>query len=117
VAVLAADGVDTADVERVKAGLLSEGAIPEVIGPHAGSLHGEDGGAVSVDKALPTAASVMYNAVVLPGGKAAAEALGQVGDAMHFVTEAFKHGKTIGALGEGVDLIVRLGLPRCPHGS
>jgi catalase len=111
VAVLAADGVDTADVEQVKVGLIAEGAIPEVIGPHAGSLHGEGGGAVAVDKALPTVASVMYDAIVLPGGKAAAEALGQVGDAMHFVTEAFKHGKTIGALGEGVDLVARLGLP------
>ena len=35
-----------------------------------------------------------------------ADALKQDGDAIHFVNEAFKHCKAIGATGEGVDLLL-----------
>ena len=39
------------------------------------------------------------------------EAQREQGDALHFVAEAFKHGKAIGATGEGVDLLRDAGLP------
>ena len=41
----------------------------------------------------------------MPGGAAAAETLKASGDAIHFVQEAFKHGKPIGATAEGVELL------------
>jgi catalase len=75
-------------------------------------VQASDGGSVAVDKALSTVASVMYDAVVVPGGKASGEALSQQGIARHFVAEAFKHGKTVGALGDGIALLAGLDLPR-----
>ncbi|HMA44872.1 MAG TPA: catalase [Gemmatimonadales bacterium] len=112
VAVLVGDGVEGSDLERVKAGLAAHGVVVEVVGPQARSVQASDGGSVAVDKALSTVASVMYDAVVVPGGKASVEALSQQGTARHFMAEAFKHGKTVGALGDGIALLAGLDLPR-----
>jgi len=42
-----------------------------------------------VDRSLLTVASVMYDAVFVPGGQAAVDALWGQGDARHFVAEAY----------------------------
>ncbi len=47
----------------------------------------------------------------MPGGADGAAALGRDGLARHYVAEAFKHGKAVAALGEGVGLLSGLGLP------
>ena len=111
VAVLAADGVRTAAVLAVKEALTARGAVVEVIGPWLGTLTGADGGQLAVDRGLLTVASVMYDAVFVPGGQAAVDALWGEGDARHFVAEAYKHGKAIGAQAEGVALLGAAGLP------
>jgi catalase len=49
---------------------------------------------------------VDYDAVVVPGGEAAAASLVADGDAVHFVQEAYKHCKAIAALGEAVNLVI-----------
>jgi catalase len=54
--------------------------------------------------------SVMFDAVLVPGGKDAATALAGNGDAVHFVMEAFKHCKAICTVGEGVRLLASLGI-------
>jgi catalase len=56
-------------------------------------------------------ASIMYDAVIVPSGRQSIEALKTHGDALHFVSEAFKHGKPVGAIGDGVDLLVAAHLP------
>ena len=45
--------------------------------------------------------SVMFDAVFLPGGEKATEALTRSGNALHFVLEAVKHLKAIGAVDSG----------------
>ena len=104
VAILAADGVDAAAVNAVKAALEKEGATAEVVSRFGGTLRGT-GGEVEVGKIFLTTASVMYDAVFVPGGRESVDALAGVGEARHFVSEAFKHGKAIGAVGEGADLL------------
>ena len=52
----------------------------------------------------------MFDAVLIPGGAQSATALCAIGDAVHFVLEAYKHCKTICALNEGVQLLASLGL-------
>jgi catalase len=74
-----------------------------VISKFLGKLQGE-GGEVEVDKSHVTTASVLFDAVYIPGGSHV-ETLLQQGDALHFINEAFKHGKPIGASGEGVALL------------
>ncbi|MGV9770425.1 catalase [Streptosporangium sp. NPDC003464] len=105
IAILAADGVDAAQVEGVQAALTVMGAICEVLAARDGAVRGEDGEQVPVTRAMSTVASVLYDAVVVPGGKASVQALCEDGDAVHFVSEAFKHGKAVGAMGAGVELL------------
>jgi hypothetical protein len=54
-------------------------------------------------KRKPVTASVMYDAVVVPGSEKSIQTLSTHGDALHFVNEAFKHHKTVAVLQEGVD--------------
>lgn len=52
-----------------------------------------------------TGASVMFDAIYVPGGKQSINTLKQEGTAINFVTEAFKHCKAIAASGEGIELL------------
>lgn len=63
------------------------------------------GASVVPIKSLKTGASVLFDAVYVPGGADAAETLVASGEAIRFIQEAFKHGKPIGATGEGVNLL------------
>ncbi|WP_102144961.1 catalase [Mycobacterium hubeiense] len=111
IALLAADGVDVRGVERFRQAMGEYGAIVEVLAPAGGgTLSGGQGGELSVDRAITTMASVLYDAVVVPCGPASVEALANDGYAVHFVTEAYKHLKAVGAFGAGVDLLRTAGV-------
>ena len=53
---------------------------------------------------------MLYDAVVVPCGQESVETLANDGYAMHFITEAYKHLKAVGAFGSGVDLLRKLGI-------
>jgi catalase len=105
VAILAADGYDHSELMAVKSALTDAGAQAEVVSKSLGSLQSSDSESVKVDKSYLTTASIMYDAVFIPGGKKHAQTLKLQGDALHFVNEAFKHCKAIGATGAGVELL------------
>jgi catalase len=105
IAILAGDGVEAADVKAVQDALLNAKAVVEVVGTHLGALAAADGSAVPVMHSVLTAESVMYDAVYVPGGAGSAEALKSNADAIHFVQEAFKHFKPLGAAGAGADVL------------
>ncbi|MDQ4044758.1 MAG: catalase [Chloroflexota bacterium] len=104
VAILAAEGYDHAALEQLREALKKEGARSMVVSKFLGTLQGE-GGEVEVDKNYVTTASVMFDTVFVPGGQRSIEALKKHGDALHFINEAFKHCKPVGATGEGVELL------------
>ncbi|WP_433330370.1 catalase [Spirillospora sp. CA-294931] len=116
VAILAADGVDSGDIAAVSEALIDAGATCEVLAAKDGAIRAANGGQVDVTRALPTVASVLYDAVLIPGGDDSVHALTSDGDAVHFVAEAFKHCKAIGALGAGAGLLERAGLPANAEG-
>jgi catalase len=68
-------------------------------------VRGADGTGVPVDKTSQVAASVLYDAVLVPGGAAHVEALLELDEVERFLAEAFKHGKVIGAFGEARQLL------------
>ena len=74
-------------------------------------LKSSSGESIEVDKSYVTTASVLYDAVYIPGGKENVETLKMQGDAIHFVNEAFRHCKPLGATGEGVELLKAANLP------
>ncbi|CAN5752943.1 catalase [soil metagenome] len=103
VAIIVAEGFDHGALMETKKALEAAGARTMVVSKFLGSVSG-DGGEVEVAKSYITTASVLYDAVFVPGGKHV-EILRKQGDAVQFVNEAFKHGKTVGATGEAVALL------------
>lgn len=107
VAILASDGVESSHIQQVRDALGQGAAVGEVLATHGGTVRAADGGSVTVDKAIFTMASVVYDAVVVPGGQQSTRTLSADGEAVHFVNEAFKHAKPVAALGSGADLLGR----------
>jgi len=105
VAVLLAPGFDSAQFAAAKTALEAGGAHPDVISLALGVVRGADGTPVPVDKTSQVAASVLYDAVLVPGGAAHVEALLELDEVERFLAEAFKHGKVIGAFGEARRLL------------
>ncbi|WP_067805388.1 catalase [Actinomadura formosensis] len=110
IAILVADGADPAAVEMVGEALTEAGALCDVLAAKDGFVQAAGGGQVKVTRAMPTVASVLYDAVVVPGGEESVRALAQDGDAVHFVAEAFVHCKAVGALDAGIGLLERAGI-------
>jgi catalase len=105
VAILAADGVDAAQIMTIKQALKEVDTASEVISKFMGTIKSADGKEIKVDKTFLTGASVMFDAVYVPGGAQSVEALEANGEAVHFINEAYMHCKPIAATGEGVDLL------------
>jgi catalase len=113
VAVLGGDGVDATQLAAIKAALEAEEALMELIAPHAGTITDSAGKPQKVNRAAPNAPSVVYDAVIVPGGvpDAATDGL-----AIHFVNEAFRHGKPIAAIGSGSALLDATSFPSTADG-
>ena len=109
IAVLVADGVDAPALRRLVLDMTAAGATCKLIGSQLGSVCTATGKQLVVDHTFITMASVMFDAVLIPGGEESTVALCRLGEAVHFVLEAYKHGKTICALNEGHQLLVTLG--------
>ena len=95
VAILAADGVNEDAINEVKGALEREGASAYLISPRIGSIKSEKGNAILSTKSFLTDASVLYDAVYVPGGEESVKALANEPDAIHFLNEAYKHCKPI----------------------
>ena len=76
-----------------------------MIAPVLGEVAPATGLPVEVDKTFRTGSSVFYDALFIPGGQASVDALEDNGDAVHWIQEAFKHNKTIGANGDAIELV------------
>eukprot|EP00047_Mylnosiga_fluctuans_P008855 m.260449 g.260449 ORF g.260449 m.260449 type:complete len:707 (-) comp23593_c0_seq1:20-2140(-) len=111
VAVLFTEGASFADISTVRTWLEKEGAVCSLVAPRAGTIACH-GGSALVSMPLPNASSVMFDALVLPGGTSAK--LIMTGNAMRFIHEAFAHCKPILALGDSADLLSRLRLAPAP---
>jgi catalase/putative intracellular protease/amidase len=104
VAILAADGFNSDELMAVKQALAASGAHAKIVSKHGGKIKSADGQEIDVEMTFLTAASVMFDAIYVPGGKQSINTLKQEGDAINFITEAFKHCKAIAASGEGINL-------------
>ena len=68
VAILAADGVDGKSLSNVKDAIVAEGAVVQIIAPGLAILFQHEDQKIQVDESFLTAASVLYDAVYVPGG-------------------------------------------------
>lgn len=106
IALLTAPGGDEAMLGKLRDAFAKEGAAALVIAPSLAPI-----GSIVPDATIAGMPSVMFDAVFVAGGEAAAKTLAQSGDARHFVLEAFKHLKAIGAAGAGRDVLAAAHLP------
>lgn len=97
VAFLVADGVNAESVKAVKDALTKGGAVVEIVAPRLGIVKGDDKSEIPVLRTFQNVASVLYDAVYVPGGTKSVATLVEEANAIHFLNEAFKHCKAIAA--------------------
>jgi catalase len=110
IAFLVADGFDDDTLLKMKQALMTAGALAFTVAPRLGTLTGASGEAVKADFSFLTGASVLFDAVYVPGGDASIAALKAEDEAINFLNEAYKHCKAIAASGTGVELLEGAGL-------
>ncbi|HVP27901.1 MAG TPA: catalase [Myxococcota bacterium] len=109
IALLVADGVDAVSLRTMRAALLAEKAAPVLVAPRLGPVRDSNGDEHWVEQSLLTGASVLFDAVYVPGGGGVATLVAER-DAVDWIAETYRHCKPIAATGEGVAL-----LRRCPE--
>jgi catalase len=109
IAIMVSDGFDYPAVKRLQQDMVDAGAICKILAPHLGTVNTASGKQISIDHTFTNMPSIMFDAVLVPGGVSSVTALCGMGDAVHFVLEAYKHCKTICVVNEGVQLLSTLG--------
>lgn len=96
IAVLIADGVNAETVAALKKKAEAKKAKIKLIAPTLAAVKTLQGNQLQPDEALFNTASVLFDAVYIPGVNKAIEALAGEADAIHFVNEQYRHCKAIG---------------------
>jgi catalase len=111
VAILLAPGVDAGSVTRAQAALTKAGAAVRLLATRLGSVDTSNGDPMEPDATLETMPSVLFDAVVVPDGAGAADALSALGQVREFLRDQFRHGKPIAMLGAGERVVAQAGVP------
>ena len=105
VAVLAATGVEIGALKIIQQALTDAGAVCCVIADHLGVVSTSSGQQLPVDHSFMATSSVLFDAVLVPGGAPHAQALARNGNAVHFLLEAYRHCKPICLIGPATELL------------
>jgi len=108
VALLVADGANGAALKTLAQRLSERGAVPRFVGSHLGPV-ASSAGDIEVDVPVDAAPSVLFDAVVIAGGKAAENLAGD-GRMVEFVKDQYRHCKAILALGEDSVVLAKAGI-------
>lgn len=95
IAVLIDNGVNSSTVSLLIKRASDKGANVILIAPQLGKIKASDGSLLEPNETLFNTASVLFDAVFVPGGKSI-QTLHTNADAIHFVNEQFRHCKPIG---------------------
>lgn len=105
VAVLAGNGFDDAELNHVLTSLKEVGIITEVVSNNLGFITGSGGQELEVMHTFLTSDSLLFDAVYVVGGGKSVNQLMLDSRSADFIKEAYQHYKTIGAVGDGCDLL------------
>jgi catalase len=111
VAIFVAPGIDGKGARALHAALTKRGAVPRYVGARLGTIETDADESLEVEVTFETMASVLFDAVAVPDGAAAAQLLAQVGQALEFLKDQYRHAKPMLALGAGASLLQRAGVP------
>jgi catalase len=110
IAVLLAAGADHRAVADVVKGLTDTGAVVRLLAARLGAVEA-GGGVLEADATFETMPSVLFDAAVVPDGKAAAEELRSLGQALEFLKDQYRHCKPILITGAGKAVASAAGIP------
>jgi catalase len=110
VAVLVANGVEVGALRAIQQALQDAGAACRIVAAQLGFVATSSGQQLAVSHTFANMPSVMFDAVLVPGGAPCAQALAANGDAVHFMLEAYRHCKSICVIGEGAQLLRTVGV-------
>jgi catalase len=110
VAILVADGVDGQSLATVQAALLAAGAKVHLIAPRLGAVKPGNGDPFEATGTLENSPPVLFDGLVLPDGANGVKALGGRIEVADFISNQYRHGKTILALGASKSLIEQAGV-------
>jgi catalase len=110
VAILVADGVDGDSIAAAHAALRSAGATVHLIAPRLGAVKPAKGESFDATGTLENSAPVLFDGVVLPDGADGVKVLGSHAEVMDFISNQYRHGKTIFAIGASKVLLERAGV-------
>jgi catalase len=118
VAMLVADGCEGEGLVALADGLTRHGAVPRFVSTLLGSVQPAAGDVIEVDVSLEAAPAVLYDALVLPDGADAVNALRADGRTLEFIKDQYRHCKPILAVGAGSQLLAACGIdPALPDGQ
>lgn len=118
IALLIAPGVMSGSIAQLQAALLAEGAVPRLVASRIGPVSTAEGEMLEADASLENEPGFLFDAMVLPDGPAAVDALAMDGHTMEFIKDQYRHCKTILVLGASTALLDMAGVPTTlPDGS
>jgi catalase len=109
VAILVADGVDGKSLATVKAALHAAGAIVSLIAPRLGPVKPANGDPFDATGTLENSAPVIFDGLILTDGTGGVKTLGGHVEVIDFISNQFRHGKTLLAIGASQALLERAG--------
>jgi catalase len=110
-AIMVADGCEVDALIALAGQLTNEGAVPRFVSTTLGSVTPATGAAIEVDVSLEAVPAVLYDALVLPDGTEAINALRADGRTLEFIKDQYRHCKPILALGASEQLLGACGIP------
>ncbi|HEX6164611.1 MAG TPA: catalase, partial [Vicinamibacterales bacterium] len=117
IAIIVADGV-AGFVEEIGEQLAAQGAVPVILGSRLGRVKSDGGKPVEISASLDVAPAVVFDAMVLPGGDAAAAAMSKNGRVLEFLKDQYRHCKPILVLGAATQVLESAGVPASlPNGK
>jgi len=124
IGIVIAEGQDLSGVRTVRQAILEAGMVPLVIAARAGTRDA-DGDPVAVQRTFATARSIEFDAILVAGAPAPASDAYGARDAkaddelaragvdsriLLLLTEAYRHGKALGAWADGADALEAVGI-------
>jgi catalase len=100
VAIVVADGCDGEQVGALQKALFEAGAIGRLVGPRIGPFKTKGGDLLDADASLENEPGVLFDALVVPGGRASTALLATDGRLLEHVKDQFRHCKTLMFVGE-----------------
>ena len=110
IAFLVTDDVHHASLLSLYGSLTEAGAVVHFVGPRVGLFAADSGAEIEANKSMENAPAVLFDALVLPDGSAAVEALAKDPQTMDFIKDQFRHCKTILAFGAARQLLEQAGI-------